>query len=147
VRSTPNRVAAIAVDMRLGVPPVFLVLELDRAAPNRLSVLRVPVTGKPVSGGVLAPIAGWPTHVDAGIERPARIAELAFEAGTDGTARIAVVDELGRLFGGRIEGGALSVIYDASKGPAHCPHIAALRGNETITCFLDDGSIYRSEGH
>ncbi|MFO0762535.1 MAG: hypothetical protein U0359_39210 [Byssovorax sp.] len=146
LRTTPNRVAAIAADLRPGAPPMFVVLEQNRTVPNRLAVVRLPLAGAAPPILPFAPLAGWPEVVEQGNTRPLRAGAIAFDLGLDGAPELAIVDERGQLFAGRLDGASAFVHHD-TMGRAHCPHVAALSEHDTYGSFTDVGLLDRTGGH
>jgi hypothetical protein len=147
VRTTPNRVIGMVADMRAGQPPSVVVLESNRATPNRMALSRLPLSGAAPPVASFAPLAGWPLTVDQAGERPLEAAELVLEVALDGSIDIAIVDELGRLHAGKLDAAGLRLVRDPSHGRAHAAHFAALRDRERPGCFTDAGMIDRTGGH
>ncbi|AUX43475.1 uncharacterized protein SOCE26_049240 [Sorangium cellulosum] len=148
LRTSPNEVLAVTVDQRPGAPQVVLLLESNRTQPNRVALVRLPLAGGAAAVVPFAPARGWPSVVAEGGERALRAREVALEVDWDGRPQLALVDELGRLFAGPLDGSPLGMIRDAARGPARCPHAGALREQTTFAGFAADGSLFFSpEGH
>jgi hypothetical protein len=149
LRTSPNEALAAAVDIRPNSPPMLLILEANRATPDRIALIRIPLSGGQASVVPFAPAKGWPYTEGGGApgsQRPLRAKEIALEAGWDGIARVALVDELGRLFAGALDGSPLQMVRDAAAGPARCPHVGALRDHATPSSFTGDGSLFHVAG-
>lgn len=152
IRQSPNEALALAVDLRPGAPPVLLILEGSRVSPDRLALVRIPLVqpgaGAPAPQVIpFAPLRGWPTAPAAdGALRPLRAREVALDIGWDGAPHVALVDELGRLFAGALDGAPLAMLRDAALGAARCPHLGALRDGVTPAAFLDNGALFFAGG-
>jgi hypothetical protein len=141
VRTSPNRLAGLVADLRPGAPPAFVILETSRTLADRSILVRIPLSDPPPPIVAFAPMAGWPQAHAPGGDRPHSAADLQLEVLYDGTPQMAFTDELGRVFGGRLDGSALSLLRDAPLGHGRCVHLAALRGREATACFDDDGAL------
>jgi hypothetical protein len=146
LRTSPNEALAAVVDIRPNSPPTLLIVEANRATPDRIALVRIPLSGGQASIVPFAPAKGWPYEGEGAAARPLRAKEIALEAGWDGVPHIAFIDELGRLFAGALDGSPLSMIRDAAAGPARCPHIGALREHATPSSFVADGSLFFAPG-
>jgi hypothetical protein len=147
VRVTPHEVLAVAVDMRPGAPQAFVVLEADRTAHDRVALVRLPIAGPPPAASQLAALPGWPiAPQDAAAPRPLRARELSLEVAPNGAALIALVDDQGRLYGGRADG-ALSLLREGGTRRALHPHVGATHEHHAISCFTEQGTLFHAGGH
>jgi hypothetical protein len=142
LRTSPNEVIAAVMDIRPNSPPMLLVLEANRTTPDRIALVRVPLAGGQASVTPFAPLKGWPYGGDGASARPLRAKEVALDAGWDGVLRVALTDELGRLFSGALDGTPLRLMRDITEGPARCPQIGSLRRGATPGAFVRDGSLF-----
>jgi len=144
VRTTGNRVLAVAPDMRPGQPPAFVLLEADPGQHNRIRTVVLPLDGGPRVPEGMTVLAGWPGLDAEGEGTPAPAAEICLEMALDGIPWVALTDAAGALYGGRI-GGRLALLRDAEAGrKAMCPHIAALYEGTTIACFTETGALFHA---
>ncbi len=146
VRTTPNRLVAMEVDMRPNATPGFVILEQSRAIPDRLAMVRLPLSGAPPPIVPFAPLLGWPTAEDGGQKRLLPATAIDVEVGFDGVPRALVADERGRLFGGKLDGSALTQLREGG-APSLFPHIAALGAGVKSACFTQDGLLAHVGGH
>jgi hypothetical protein len=145
VRTTPNIILGLTADMRPGVPPGFLALEADRAKPDQVALVRLPIAGPPTASAT-APLAGWPATGQGESRRLLRAAATALEVALDGSTWLAIVDEQGSLHGGRVDQ-ALTPVHAGPGQRALWPHIAALRGGHSVSAFDSAGRLIHSGGH
>jgi len=144
IRTSPNEVLAATMDLRPGAPPVLLLLESNRTLPDRVALVRIPLFGGATSVLPFAPARGWPYAAS----RPLKAKEVALEVDWAGEPRLAFVDELGRLFGGLLDGSPLGMLRDEGHGPARCPHVGAVREQTTLAAFSTEGSLFfAAQGH
>ena len=142
VRATPNRVLAVATDMREEAPPTFLVLEADRHKHNCLALVRIPLEGE-LTAREPVPLAGWPGLGEEGDGQPLPVAEIALETSPKGVVWIALTDQAGALYGARLDGKPLKLYRDAQDGRrATHPHVGALRNVTTLSCFSETGGLF-----
>ena len=147
VRTTPNRVVGLAADLRADAPASFVVLESNRTMPDRLALIRLPLAGQAPPIVPFAPLAGWPQISENGVTRALAATELAFDVGPDGTAELLIIDERGRLYGGRLDGAGGFLRRDPGTGKAHCAHLAPLGEHDAFGSFGDLGLLQRPGGH
>ena len=144
VRTTGNRVLAVAPDMRPGQAPAFVFLEADPERPNRIQAVVVPLVGGPLVPAELSAVPGWPGLDAEGKGTPVPAAEICLEMALDGTPWVALTDAAGALYAGRI-GGRLALLRDALEGrKATHPHIAALHEGTTVACFTETGALFHA---
>jgi hypothetical protein len=146
VRTTPNRIIALAVDQRRGAIPSLVILESNRTMFDRLALVRLPLSGAPPPIVPLAPLAGWPSVTEDRVSRALRAEAMSVEVGLDGVPRAALVDEKGRLFGGRLDGTPLSLLSDGGGAKALFPHVAALENGVFASVFTDRGYLFHTRG-
>jgi hypothetical protein len=146
VRTTPNRVIALAVDQRAAEIPALVILESNRTMFDRLALVRLPLSGAPPPIVPLAPLAGWPSATENRVSRALPAASINVEIGLDGVARAALVDETGRLFGGKLDGAPLSLLSEGGGAKALFPHVAALTLGAFASCFTEQGYLFHTRG-
>jgi hypothetical protein len=146
VRTTPNRIIALAVDQRRGAVPSLVILESNRTMFDRLALVRLPLSGAPPPIVALAPLAGWPSVTEDRVSRALRAEAVSVEVGVDGVPRAALVDEMGRLFGGRLDGTPLALLSDGGGTKALFPHVAALETGVFASVFTDQGYLFHTRG-
>ena len=164
VRATPNEVLAVFADQRERQRPSFLVLEADRRRPDRLTLVTVPPRGAP-QVRELGAVAGWPVMVEkveqrfppaegrpaetrtVEVKRPSRAVRVFLATSWEGAPLLALIDELGRYYGGGLDGGALWRM-DRDDGPRIAlPHIAAFSRNPVAFAgFTAAGSLAHLSG-
>jgi hypothetical protein len=147
VRTSPLRAMAATADIRDGRPPELVLLEANRAEPDRLALVRMRLTADPPAITPIAPAPGWPSTQDGGVRRVLRADAASLEAGLDGAAHLAIVDERGRVFGGPlVEGGSLVEVTREGARRGTFPHVAAADGTTTTSFFNDDGALVHDGG-
>lgn len=142
--STANVVLGLVAEMRPGVSPGFVITEADPEKHDQLKTVRVKAQGDPVVNA-LPPVAGWPAIKEGETERPLPATAVAMEVSADGAVWLLVVDEKGCLFGGRIDQ-SFSVLDSASGVPRLFPHIASLRGGQSVSWFDSNGVLVHAGG-
>jgi hypothetical protein len=145
-RTTPNRVIALAVDQRPDEIPALVILEENRTLFDRLALVRLPLSGAPPPIVPLAPLAGWPSVTENRVSRALRAEAIHLEVGMDGVPLAALVDERGRLFGGRLDGTPLGLLSDGGGTKALFPHVAALQMGVFASCFTERGYLFHTRG-
>lgn len=145
VRTTPNRLVALAVDMRVRAPLGFVILESNRTMPDRLALVRIPLAGAAPPIVPFAPLGGWPSVDDGGLTRVIPAQAIDMEVGIDGVPRVGLTDERGRLFGGPLDGSPLSRLSgEGSK--ALFPHVVVTSTRVTTSCFTEEGFLFHAGG-
>lgn len=147
VRTTPNRVIALAVDMRPRAAQSFVILESNRTMPDRLALTRLPLVGAPPPIVALAPLGGWPAEGENAARHALPAEAIAVEVGLDGLPRAALTDARGRLFGGALDGTPLALLSDGGGAKALFPHLAAMSASIEIACFTEEGFLFHAGGH
>ena len=140
VYESPNRVLAVATDMRLGQPASFVVVEADRTRHNNLGFIKVPLAGNPMAMK-LHEYQGWPMRTNVnGTGTPLPTIGVDFDLDATGMPWLAVVSENGELVGGRLDGSLQDLRENKNQ---HCswPQVAGLADNMTLSCFLDNGML------
>lgn len=146
VRTGSAKVLAIAVDMRPGAIPKFLVLEEDAKEHGRVTLVHIPVAGR-IDAAPPAPLPGWPAKLEGQkyIALPAR--EVTLEVAGDGEPFVALTDENDNFYGGSVLDFELKLLRpgkkpNGEKQSAIHPHIGALKGGTTISCFTETGELF-----
>ena len=167
VYSTYNELLAVAVDMRPNAPLAFLVLEADPEQHDHLTLVHIPLTGDPEIRD-LGLVEGWPFVVErveqprrrwpdepeedpavrvTEVRRALRAIEVSLEVGLDGTPWLALVDEQGSLYGGRLDGPPLALLRQGEPDgtfKATKPHAAALARGVTLSAFTETGALFHA---
>ena len=138
-----NSVLGVVTDMWSGHQPVFFVLEANRAQPNQVAWMRVPVEGPPQRSG-LGVIAGWPTS--PGPEhKPERPNQVALDIGRDGMPWLALLDSRGNLIGGKATS-SLDMLLEAKTHRCLLPQVSTVVRGVTISCFDETGMLVHASG-
>ena len=140
--SSPRQLLALIADQRPGQTSGFLVLESDAAQLDRLTLTRLPVTGKQESID-LGEIPGWP-HANG---KPVAAQRLQMETGWDGKPGIALVTADGQYFAGLLDGSPLMQPAPGVKGDSvSTPFVVALRAGVTYSGFTGRGYLVHFGG-
>jgi hypothetical protein len=101
----------------------------------------IPPRGQP-EARELGAVPGWPVIVEDGISRPSRAARVFLTTSWQGAPLVAVIDLLGRYYGGALDGSPLRRM-DSDTGPrVVLPHIAAMAQNApTFAGFTGQGAL------
>lgn len=128
IRSSSNRILAVAVDQRPQQPQSFTVLEADPASPEHLYVVRVPLTGEPSV-----------FEIHSGL---AQARSVDMQIGWNGAPVIALIDESGRCYAGALDGTQPAHISEIKNStPVVGLHVAALRSGIGFGAFTDHGNF------
>ena len=66
---------------------------------------------------------------------------MDLEVAADGSPLLAVVDELGGLSAGKLDGTPLHLVHEARLGRAHHPQIAAFTKQINVGAFNEQGAL------
>jgi hypothetical protein len=139
VRASGHEILAVAVDQRPQQPQSFVILEADRARPNHLFLVRVPLSGDPQVTEIPEQ-GGWPVGEGNTL---ARAQMIDVEVAWNGSVLIALTDNSGRIYTGVLD--ATSRLTELGRPPAGSPsaglHIAALRRSIGFAAFTDRGKF------
>jgi hypothetical protein len=134
---------ALAVDQRRDQPIAFVIAAVDRTRHDRLVLIRLPLSGESTMHNFPA-VPGWPAKTEQELSITLAATEAAMEVATDGTPWLALVDEMGRLFGGPLNGSPLQKLRDRDK--CSLPFVAAVPNRVTPGCFTESGELYLAGG-
>jgi hypothetical protein len=146
IRTSDARVLAMAVDMRPGAAPKFLVLEEDAREHGRISLVHIPLMGR-IDAMPPTPLPGWPMRAEGEKSIPLAAREIALEVATDGAPWVVFTDERDNLHAGSLVDFRVKQIR-AGEGPngekrlAIHPHVGALANSVTVSCFTETGELF-----
>ncbi|UCG05725.1 MAG: hypothetical protein JSV83_17695 [Desulfobacterales bacterium] len=147
IHTTSLKVLSVAVDMRPGQTAMFLVLTADRDNHDHLSLIRIPLSEGP-QVPELQPVAGWPATEDGDKRVPLEADRVFLELAPDGVAWLALIDEKGDFYGGTLTNRYHPVkrLRESSGTRLLYPHVGALFGGTTVSCFLESGLLFHTGG-
>jgi hypothetical protein len=139
LRRSPHRPLVLRTITSAAGPPAFVLFESERAHPERIGYVRIPVDGAPKEFATHA-VPGWP-------EAPVK--ELDADQDGEGLLRLALVTDTGALYFGTLNRGVGPFVprptgkgAAAAAAPAVLAHPHAIGGPlPAVTAFHADGRL------